>query len=329
MFVKKSEKILIVCVLVLIFVCSLYLSTFAGYKDFGLHLFKKAFCLNGDTDSILLEVLRFPRVLKAVIAGACLATSGMFMQAVSKNPLAEPYITGISSGAGLGIVISIMFFSGINYALFGFSGALIAAFLVIFFCGLSKLSVTKLILVGLSVNMFVSSIISFVILKNPDKAYSMMYILSGGVTENGGLSDLAITLLFVCAMICAAVLIPKLNFLRLESSFLPNMKKQQDFYTVLMIVVSAFLAAVSVLSAGILGFVGIIAPQISKKIIGRDYRWVFFVNILLGSILILISDLIARCVIYPLQIPLGLVVALIGSPIFVYFLLRKGALLND
>ena len=177
--------------------------------------------------------------------------------------------------------------------------------------------------------MFVSSIISFVILKNPDKAYLMMYILSGGVTESGGLSDLAITLLFVFAMICAAVLIPKLNFLRLESSFLPNMKKQQDFYTVLMIVVSAFLAAVSVLSAGILGFVGIIAPQISKKIIGRDYRWVFFVNILLGSILILISDLIARCVIYPLQIPLGLVVALIGSPIFIYFLLRKGALLND
>ena len=305
------------------------MATFAGYRDFGIHLFKKAFSLNGDTDSILLEVLRFPRVLRAVIAGSCLATAGMFMQSVSKNPLAEPYITGISSGAGLGIVISVLFFNGLNYALFGFAGAIVSSFFVIFFCGLSRLSVTKLILIGLSVNMFVSSIISFAIITNPDKTYSMMYILSGGLTQGDETSDLILFLVFVSAMIISALFIPKLNFFRLDSELMPAMKKQRSMYNMLIVIMSSFLAALSVLTAGILGFVGIIAPQISKMIIGRDYRWLFFVNVLLGSVLILIADLISRCAVYPLQLPLGLVVAFIGSPVFVYFLLKKGAFFND
>jgi len=326
---SNTKKITIICFLSVLFLISLYMATFSGYKDFGIHLFKKAFSLNGDTDSILLEVLRFPRVLRAVIAGSCLATAGMFMQSVSKNPLAEPYITGISSGAGLGIIISILFFNGINYAVFGFTGAIISSFLVIFFCGLSRLSVTKLILIGLSVNMFVSSVISFAILTNPDKTYSMMYILSGGLTQGDESSDLILVLLFAGAMALSLLFIPKLNFFRLDSELMPSMKKKRDIYNILIIVMSSFLAALSVLSAGVLGFVGIIAPQISKMIIGRDYRWLFFVNILIGSILILIADLLSRCMVYPLQVPLGLVVAFIGSPIFVYFLLRKGAFFND
>lgn len=326
---SNAKKITIVCFLLILFLISLYMATFAGYKDFGLHLFKKAFALDGDTDSILLEVLRFPRVLRAVIAGSCLATAGMFMQSVSKNPLAEPYITGISSGAGLGIVISILFFNGLNYALFGFAGAVISSFFVIFFCGLSRLSVTKLILTGLSVNMFVSSIISFAIITNPDKTYSMMYILSGGLTQGDESSDLILFLVFVSAMIISSLFIPKLNFFRLDSELMPAMKKQRSIYNILIIAVSSFLAALSVLAAGVLGFVGIIAPQISKMIIGRDYRWLFFVNLLLGSVLILVADLISRCAVYPLQLPLGLVVAFIGSPVFVYFLLKKGAFFND
>lgn len=326
---SNAGKITIVCFLLILFLISLYMATFAGYGDFGIHLFKKAFSLDGDTDSILLEVLRFPRVLRAVIAGSCLATAGMFMQSVSKNPLAEPYITGISSGAGLGIVVSILFFNGLNYALFGFVGAVISSFLVIFFCGLSRLSVTKLILIGLSVNMFVSSIISFAIITNPDKTYSMMYILSGGLTQGDESSDLLLFIIFIASMIVSSVFIPKLNFFRLDSELMPAMKKQRSVYNILIIVMSSFLAALSVLTAGVLGFVGIIAPQISKMIIGRDYRWLFFVNILLGSVLILIADLISRCIVYPLQVPLGLVVAFIGSPIFVFFLLRKGAFFND
>lgn len=325
----KSKKIFTILVLGLMFIIALYLATFAGHNDFGFSLLKKSFALGNDTESILLEVLRFPRVIKAVIAGACLALSGMMLQAVSKNPLAEPFITGISAGAGLGIVLSVLLFSGFAYSLFGFVGALLASLFVILFCGIGKFSITKLILTGLSVNMFASSIISFIMLTNPDKTYVLTYLLTGNVSENTGVSDLTLFVLFVVFVVLSAIMMPKMNFLRLEDDFLPEYKKMRKIYNVILIVLSSVLAGMSVLTVGILSFVGIIAPQITKMLVGVDYRYAFFANILIGASFILFADFIARVIIYPMQIPLGLVVAFVGAPIFVYFLVRKGGLLND
>lgn len=326
---SKSKKILLILILAIVFVIALYLSAYAGNDGLGFGLLKKSFALGNDTESILLEVLRFPRVVKAVIAGACLALSGMMLQAVSKNPLAEPFITGISAGAGLGIVLSVLLFSGFAYSLFGFVGALIASIFVILFCGIGKFSVTKLILTGLSVNMFASSIISFIMLTNPDKTYVLTYLLTGNVSENTGVSDLTLFVLFAVMIVLSAVMMPKMNFLRLEDDFLPELKNRRKIYNVILIILSSILAGMSVLTVGILSFVGIIAPQITKMLVGVDYRYAFFANILIGASFILLSDFIARVIIYPMQIPLGLVVAFVGSPIFVYFLVKKGGLLND
>ena len=326
---SKSKKILLILILAIVFVIALYLCAYAGNDGLGFGLLKKSFDLGNDTESILLEVLRFPRVVKAVIAGACLALSGMMLQAVSKNPLAEPFITGISAGAGLGIVLSVLLFSGFAYSLFGFVGALIASIFVILFCGIGKFSVTKLILTGLSVNMFASSIISFIMLTNPDKTYVLTYLLTGNVSENTGVSDLTLFVLFAVMIVLSAVMIPKMNFLRLEDDFLPELKNRRKIYNVILIILSSILAGMSVLTVGILSFVGIIAPHITKMLVGVDYRYAFFANILIGASFILLSDFIARVIIYPMQIPLGLVVAFVGSPIFIYFLVKKGGLLND
>lgn len=325
----KDKRNYIIAILLVIFAITFYFALFAGNQDLGLHFVKKLFALDGDTDSIILESLRIPRVLRAVIAGGSLATAGLFLQSVSKNPLAEPYITGISSGAGLAIVASILFFGGANYPVFGFLGALVASLLVIAFCGFGKFSVSKLILVGMSVNMFASSIISFSILINPDKTYALLYILSGGVSEGIEMPFKMIALLTIAGFLISVIFIPKLNFFRLDSALMPQYRKQREFYTFIIIAVSAFLAALSVLAAGILGFVGIIAPLISKILVGNDYRWLYFSNILIGVVLILLSDFISRCAIHPLQIPLGLVVAFIGAPIFVYFLMKKRGVFND
>lgn len=325
----SKKKIILIFILFLGLILSLYLAMFAGHKDIGLNLFAKAFNIGSDADSLVLSVLRYPRALKAFVAGASLALAGMFMQAVSKNPLAEPYITGVSSGAGLGIVLSILFFNSINYSLFGFLGALISSLLVIVFSGLSRFSITKLILIGLSFNIFVSSLISLIILVNPNKSYMMMLILSGGVTNNETISDCALVIIFATLLIFALFLAPKLNYLRLDDELLVANKGGKYLNTVLIIILASFFTSLSVFSAGILGFVGIIAPQISKILFAQDYRWLFVSNILIGSALILFADYIARVIIYPLQVPLGLVIAFIGAPIFVYFLTRKGGFLND
>lgn len=325
----KTKKITTIFILLVILLISLYLAMYAGYKDFGYNMLYKAFNLGEDTDSMILTILRYPRALKAFIAGGCLALAGMFMQSVSKNPLAEPYITGISAGAGLGIVLSILLFNSSNYSIFGFIGALISSALVIVFSGLSRFSITKLILIGLSMNIFVSSLISLIILVNPLKSYMMMLILSGGVTNNEIISNKMLVIVFCALMIASAIFIPKLNYLRLDSELLETNKNKKYLYTVIVIIIASFLTSLSVFAAGILGFVGIIAPQISRMLLGQDYRWLFIANTLIGGSLILLADYIARTVIYPLQVPLGLVVAFIGAPVFVFFLTRKGDMFRD
>ncbi|MBQ2644602.1 iron ABC transporter permease [bacterium] len=318
-----NKKIILILILFILFCTSLYCAGFAGHNDNGFHLLKKLFDLSDDTDSILLVVLRLPRVFKGIVAGTCLALSGMLLQSVSKNPLAEPYITGISSGAGFGIVFSVLFFGGYYYSLFGFIGAIISSLLVILFCGFGRFSITKLILIGLSINMFSGSIISFLVLKYPEKSYSLMYILTGNITENTGISDFHLLIIFILSVLSCSLIIPKLNFLRLDKGLINNEKKEKEKYEIIIIFLSAFFSALSVLTAGILSFVGIISPQISKLIIGYDYRWLFFTNILIGSTFILFADFISRIILYPVQIPLGVIVAFIGAPIFIYFLIKK------
>lgn len=326
---SKNKKITIITILFIVTLLSLYTALFAGYNDFGCNMLIKAFHIGDDTDSMILTLLRYPRAVKAFTAGACLALAGMFMQAASKNPLAEPYITGISSGAGLGIVLSVLLFNSQNYSIFGFAGALLSSAIVILFSGLSRFSVTKLILIGLSMNIFVSALISLIILVNPNKSYLMMLILSGGVTNNEVISNKVLFLVFLFIFALSALIVPKLNYLRLDSELIETDKRNKYLYIVLIMLLSAFLTSLSVFAAGILGFVGIIAPQISKMLFGQDYRWLFVSNTLIGASLILLTDFIARTLIYPLQLPLGLVVAFIGSPIFVYFLTRKGDMFRD
>lgn len=316
----ESKKIYTLIILTIVFLIALYLALFAGYKDSGIHLLFKSFDLSNDADSIILTVLRYPRVLKGFIAGSCLALAGLFMQAVSKNPLAEPYLTGVSSGAGLGIVISVIYFNSMNYSLFGFAGALISSAAVILFAGISRFSAAKMILTGLSVNLFASSLISLFILMHADKSHLIMFILSGGFNSGGLVPDKTLFAVFSAALAASCFVIPKLNFLRLDENMVLSFKKE----VYLIIILSAFLTCLSVFAAGILGFIGIIAPQIAKKLVGNDYRYLFFANILIGGSFILFADYLSRTLVYPLQIPLGLVIAFIGAPVFVFFLTKKG-----
>lgn len=311
---KSLKKITAFIILMAIFFISLYLVLF--------------FKLDISNKEVILSFIRFPNALKAIVAGSCLALSGMFLQAVSKNPLADPYLTGLSSGAGLGIVLSILCFNSVNYSLFGFVGALIAAIIVISLSGFSKFSITKLILIGLSLNIFSSSIISFLILTNADKAYAMSLILTGGFSC-AEISNKLLLGLFILVLAICTFFIPKLNLLRLDGQLAFKNQKEANKFNIIFVILSSLLTSLSVFSAGILGFVGIVCPLLMRLIFGFDYRILFFANILIGSSLLLFSSFISNNLIYPLQVPLGIVVAFIGAPIFVFFLLKKGGMLND
>lgn len=301
------KKFSIFFILVVLFLVSLYLSLF-----YGLDLQNK---------EILISYIRFPAVCKSIIAGSCLALSGMILQAISRNNLADPYLTGLSSGAGVGIVVALSL-NCISYSLFGFVGALIAALIVICLSGFSKFTISKLILIGLSINIFASSIISFLVLTNAEKAYAMTLILSGGFS-NADIPCKQLLMLFLTTLLICAFFIPKLNCMRIDSRLTFATKREYDIYNLIFVVLSALLAAISVYTVGILGFVGIVVPHLSKIIIGNDYRFLFFVNILLGAVLLLFSNFLSNHLLSPIQVPLGIVVAFIGAPLFVFFLLRR------
>lgn len=324
---NKTGKITAIFVfLIILFLIALYYSCLCGYKEGGFEFLSKI--ISGDKKSILIfEFLRTPRVIKAIIAGSCLSLSGLYMQAITKNPLAEPYITGISSGAGLMMVLSLIYFNAQNYSLFGFLGAFFVSLIVILSANVNKFSIVKLILIGLSINIFASSLISLLILLNGDKAYPMMLILSGGVSNNSNVPISMLLTLFIIGLLLSIFAIPKLNLLRLDEKLSSSFYENTKLMTGAIIMLASFLASLSVFCAGIIGFVGIIVPLLSKLIIGEDYRFNFFINILLGSSLILISDYFARTLLYPLEIPLGLVLSFIGAPIFMFFLIKKGKFL--
>ena len=309
-----NKQYMFFIVLFVVFILSIFLCLF--YRlDF----------LNSD---LILSYIRIPSVIKAVVSGSCLALAGMLLQTISKNPLADPYLTGLSSGAGLGIVLSILFFHGLYYSIFGFFGALFIALLVICLSGFSKFSITKLILIGLSINLFSGSLISFFIIKNPENSYVMTLILTGGFSSSD-VSDKVLILLFAVAVLLCAFFIPKLNAMRLDSRLIFKSNNEAYKYNIIFVIIAAFLTSLSVYSAGILGFVGIVCPLLSKLLLGNDARILFVSNLLLGSSLLLLAHFVSVNLIYPLQIPLGIVISVIGVPIFIFFLLRKGGILNN
>ena len=308
---KTSIKFIL---LILIFFVSLSLCLF--------------FNLDFSAKNILLYYIRIPAVIKAISSGSCLALSGMFLQTVSKNPLADPYLTGLSSGAGLGIALSILFFNTENYSLFGLVGALLSATAVILLSGFSKFSITKLILIGLSFNLFAGSLISFLILMNPTKAYPLTLILTGGFS-NANISNTLLIALLVFVIALSSIFIPKLNLLRLDDKLVFKTKGQSMLYNIIFVILASLLTSVSVYSAGILGFAGIICPIFCKMLFGSDCRILFFANILTGASLLLFSNFLSVNLVYPLQIPLGVIVSIVGCPFFIFFLLKKGGILNN
>ena len=316
MLMTSRKKIFIFIILSVVFLFSLYLSLFFKLPD-------------GVSDiKIILNLIMVPAVLKDIVSGSGLAVAGMFLQTISRNPLADPYLVGLSSGAGLGICLSILFFNSANYSLFGFFGAIMSAVLVIVLSGFSKFSITKLILIGLSFNLFVSSVISCLILTNPTKAYAMTLVLSGGF-NNADISNKFLALMFMGVILICALFIPKLNVLRLDTGLIFKSRKSADILNIIFIILASLLTSLSVYSAGILGFIGIICPIFSRLLLGSDCRVLFFANMLCGSTLLLISNFLSNNLIYPMQIPLGVVVSIVGVPFFVFFLLKKGGIFKD
>lgn len=286
-------------------------------------------------ESILLNI-RLPRVVLAVLVGSALAISGAAMQGLFRNPLADPGLIGVSSGAALATAISMVVVSSLSFAFVDFLGAAlipIAAFAggtlaTILVYRLSttngKTNVATMLLAGIAVNALANAMIGFMIfLANDDQLRDLTFWTLGSL---GGAvwSSVWVVLPF---LLIAIVFLPRLskglNAILLGESEAKHLGVQVERLKKVIIVFVGLAVGAAVSVSGIIGFVGLVVPHMLRLWIGPDHRFLMPGSAILGGLLLLGSDLLARTIVSPAELPIGVITALIGAPFFLWLLLRN------
>lgn len=269
---------------------------------------------------------RAPRIVAAVVAGGALALSGAIIQGVSRNPLADPSILGVTGGGGLGavLVITSAVSSTAGMIAGAIAGALLAFALVYLLSWRGGLNADRFLLIGIGVSYFTVSLTTFFLLRsNPWDTPKIYTWLSG--TTYGRVWEQVLPLAIVLAIALPFVVMSRreLDVLSLDEDTPRLVGIRLEPVRLTLLVVAAVLAALSVTAIGVIGFVGLVAPHAARALVGARHARVIPVAVLLGGLLVGVADTIGRTAIAPAQLPAGLVVALIGAPYFVWLLWRS------
>lgn len=270
--------------------------------------------------------IRLPRVLLAALVGAALSTAGCAMQGLLKNPMADPYIIGMSAGAALGAALAFLLFLPVQVV--SFTLAVLAIFVVY---NISKVGgrvpVETLLLAGIAVGFFLSAITSFVIfiVQSP---HQIIYWLMGGLwTANW--DKVKITVIMV---ILGIIMLYRhswnLNVMLLGEEQAQYLGVNIEQVKRHVLIFSSLITAAAVSVSGIIGFVGLIIPHIMRIIVGPDHRILLPTSTLMGAIFLVLSDTLSRTIMEPVELPVGIVTAMCGAPFFIYLLRKRGKSLH-
>lgn len=286
----------------------------------------------GISGVILLQV-RLPRVLLAFLVGGSLAAVGVSLQALLRNPLAEPYVLGISSGAAFGATLGILL--GISGTVIGISILPLWAFLggllsilVVYRISITyrMLSVHTLLLAGVILNALFSALIMFsVSIADPTRAFQMMMWLMGTIIAPEYSTLLGLMIFLGLGGLLLFWLARPLNILTMGEETARALGVEIERVKKLIFVVAALMTGAVVSIAGLIGFVGMVVPHSVRMIVGADHRLLLPASALVGGMFLMIADTIARTVLAPTELPVGVVTALIGGPIFIYLLVKRQA----
>jgi iron complex transport system permease protein len=278
--------------------------------------------------SILLQI-RLPRVLLCLIIGAGLAAVGAVMQGIFKNPLVDSYTLGMSSGAALGAVISIV--TGISFSIagisttgvFAFMGAVVTLFVVYNLArNKNAMSVNSLLLAGVAVSYFLSAVISFLMLLNSDNLQHIVFWTMGSLSLTSW-SKVAMSYAIIIPGILALMLYAReLNILSMGDESAQYLGIDVEKLKRVLLVICCVIVGSVVSVSGTIGFLGLVAPHIIRLISGSDNKKVIPYSALLGAVLLIVSDTLGRTLIQPVEIPVGVMTSIMGGPFFI-FLLRK------
>jgi len=274
---------------------------------------------------LVVWTFRMPRILVAFMVGAALSVSGTILQGITRNALADPGIIGITSGASLAAVAVIVWFdvpiSWLPFAAFG--GAIIMAILIFTLAWKGGTSPVRLILVGVALSAIAGSLTSFMIVFGEINQVQQATIWLAGSVYGGDWEHVQTIAIWLVILLPVTILMARqINTLGLGDDLARGLGLRVEFQRGFLIVLSVALAAVSVAVSGVIGFVGLLGPHITRRLVGPSHEGLIPTAALLGGVLLMLSDLIGRWIIAPSELPVGIVVSVIGAPYFLYLLWR-------
>ena len=279
--------------------------------------------------SAIILLVRFPHTLLIAITGAALAGSGAAYQGLFRNPLADPYLIGVASGAGLGAISAMALRgTGSQAGLFfipagAFIGALVTVFLVYALARVGRIvPLTTLILAGVAIGTFASALTSFIMLRSDDQIYRAISFLLGGSTMTGWKPVLAVSPYMIVGVGLLILSGHILNVMQFGDDQANQLGLPVERAKIFVIVTASLTTAVAVAFSGVIGFVGLIVPHMVRIIWGADYRRLIPLSILGGASTLLLADVVARILMAPETLPVGIVTALTGTPFFLWILRR-------
>lgn len=277
--------------------------------------------------NMVINNVRLPRALLGLLVGMALALAGVIAQSVLRNPLAEPSLIGINSGAALAALILIVHMENVPLNLlpwFSFAGALVMTIAIYVLSWREGLSSMRLILVGIGLNALAGAGASFLSAFGdiPSVQRAMVW-LAGSVYDSNWTKVQILAAWLIAPSLLVLVLSRELDLLAFSETAAKSLGQRVNLARTILIIICALISGAAVSAAGLIAFVGLIAPHLGRILVGQSHIRLLPTSALIGAILVMSSDLVGRFIIAPLQLPVGLMTAIMGAPFFIYLMWRQ------
>lgn len=327
-----SWSLKLLLMLLVVFAVGLF-SMSVGELNLGLSDLFRILWHPGDADILqhqLLTRIRLPRVILGFVVGGSLSLSGILLQGIYRNPLVEPYTLGISGGASLGVAAIIVM--GLHQSIgpfmlpmAGFTGGLLIVFLVYIMSSKGgQINIHNMLLTGVMISFIASSAMMFLMsVTSSENLHGIIFWIMGSLDESNSsliawTSGVSLTILLL-----AYLFVQPLNALRLGEEKARHLGIDTDIAIRLIFIMASLLAGLCVAIAGVIGFVGLIIPHLLRMIFGSDYRILLLGSFLLGGAFVMLSDVVARTIIAPNELPIGVITGLVGGLVFIFLMRSK------
>lgn len=319
----KKKVFSFIVVIMLLVVVTLYAAVTGSIDITAVELIKGLF--TGANENVdIIKDLRLPRIIIALFAGAALSVSGVLLQAVMRNPLAEPGIIGVSSGASFVSIVMVSFFPTLFFytPLFSFIGGALAFLLVYMFSWKSGLDPLRMILIGVAINALFTGLSQLLSAQSASSMMSDISVTASTLTMKTW-DDVHIMVIYgTIGLIVAFLVYSWCNHLALKDKTLKNLGFRTNWARFIISIIAVLLASIATAIAGMFTFVGLLVPHIARSLVGTEHKVLIPFSALAGALLIVAADTAGRTLFAPVEIPASIIMVIIGGP-FLIFLLRK------